>query len=402
MSENQQIMILSPTPSAVATDLPGVDGAGKEAAITIPPVVAAVPARVIRCSSLPRILECHASAVPPRVHLDTSSPMAAVGTAAHVNLAQLARGDEVTPPDDDEVAMLVALGRNMWGEVSAWYPADATEVLAEREILPGVVLHGTADVVSREGVSVADWKTGQNKVDHRAQLLGYAWLQFHCTDLSDRTILAQELWVRLGDVTTYRFSRSDLDELPVRLADALAHPYRYSPGMDTCRYCPRYDECPARAEALRGACTAMEPLRDGLPATRETLGALWDRSKMLRSALYRYEGMVEAELERGPLPLGGGKSLVLYDQEEDLIIPSAALSVLGLTAAEQDEAISLTKIGIDRVVKARAEKGKGAAAMRSMMGALREADAIATKIKRIKKVVSDEETNTNTKAGGQP
>ena len=127
--------------------------------------------------------------------------------------------------------------------------------------------------------------------------------------------------------------------------------------------------------------------------TPELLGGLYDRAKMLRSALARYDRLLDDELAKGaPVPMGDGKVITLEAQEQDEIAAMVASSVLveqGFTDMDLADVLKCSKAGVERVLKGKVAKGGAAGAMRQVMAALREAGAVGKKTVE-KKVVKDE------------
>jgi hypothetical protein len=356
------------------------------------------PLTRIRGSSAGTAMQCNGSLVPTDFPYNPQSDEARAGTAKHVALAAMVRGED--PPivqiaehyqvDADEIAKAVAAGRTIWAEVGKWYPQAKTEQRIE-----GLVTCGTADVLSvGDGtLAVLDWKTGWGRNDHDDQLMAYAdAARYQHTMPASGYITAIEAWTAHRETITRNFTADELDGFRARADDQLAHAgSQYSAGR-WCDYCAHQNHCPARDEYLRASVVALTD--EPTAMTAETLGSLYDRAKMLRSALARYDRLLDDELAKGrPVPMGGGKIITLEVQEQDEILPIEAQNVLtseGFTSDDITEIMKVPKAAIERVLKGKVDKGAAAGAMRQVMAALREAGAVGKKIVE-KKTVKDEE-----------
>lgn len=321
-----------------------------------------------------------------------TSDAAEQGTANHLALSFVPRGED--PPleeiaerhglDADDLARMVSYGRQAWREIAASFPDAATEVP-----LTSDVCQGTSDVVSVEGGAIADWKSGWGDAEHPWQLTGYAYAFRAQHGMPARGhILGVEIWLRHRSMRVHKLTDVSLDAFAERLKRQAAHVGReYGPGRH-CEFCKHVNACKARAEYLRGTCEALAPIGDtGL--TREKLGELYDKAKAVRSALAQFDKLLDAELDHGPIPLGGGRTLQRVAYEVDEIDPLKAWPIVfggphPLTPEEATEVIAIGKTALIAAVKAQAPKGKGASYERDVLQALRDAGAI-NKIQRVKK-----------------
>lgn len=358
----------------------------------------------VRCSSLDRVMACAGSLVEPAHPYNPNNPEAREGTAGHQALAAVVVGadpdlDAIAAEydvDRDDLARLVGFGRKAWGQLRQHFPDPRSEVSVEAHLV-GCILRGTADVLalSPDALAVLDWKLGWAPTEHTHQLTGYglAAAKMRGMPTSGR-VLCCEVWVRSGEIRVRRYDAEALAAFEAELGKQVELIGRqYGPGLDSCKFCPRQNECPARAEWVRGSVTAIEPLSADTAITRDVVGQIYERTKMLGRALDRYDEVLRSMLAEGPVPLPDGRKLVLEERQQDKIRASKAMPYLReelrLTPDEADEVLKISKGAIERVVKARAAKGKGAAAMREAMAALKNADAIEKVSQRMIKVTAE-------------
>ena len=359
----------------------------------------------IRCSSLDRAMTCSGSLAEPKIPYNPNTDEAREGTAGHEALAKIVIGEipdieAIAAKHDIEteaLAELVGRGKRAWEDLRKWFPNPATEIRMSDFFGGDVVeLRGTADVLasSPDTLAVLDWKFGWAPSEHTYQLLGYADLAVgECGMPTSGHVLCCEVWVRAGEIRVRRYDMDALADFDrVLISQVRQTGKQYGPGLDACRYCPHQTSCQARDEWMRSSVTALTPVAENQALTPAMVGSLYERAKMLGKALDRYDEVLKAMLAQAPVPLPDGRKIVLEERQQDKVRPSKAMPYLReglqLTPDEADEILSVSKGGIERVVKARAPKGKGAAAVRETMAALAAADAVEEITKRQIKVVA--------------
>jgi hypothetical protein len=359
----------------------------------------------VRCSSLDRVMACAGAFADPAVPYNPNNPEAREGTAGHKALAAIVVGqvpdlDAIATDHDvdrDELERLVGIGRKAWEQLRQHFPEALAEQPVAVAIGNAIHLTGTTDVISRtvDTLAILDWKLGYAPSEHTHQLLGYGRAAVSNGPMPESGhVLCVEAWVRVGEIRVRRYDADALADFERRLlAQVKQSGKQFGPGLDACRYCPRQNECPARAEWIRGSVTALEPLSGEAAITRDVVGAIYERAKALGRALDRYDEVLKAMLAEGPVPLPDGRRLVLEDRQQDKLSVAAAMpylrETLQLTPEEADEVLSMTKTGLERVLKGRVPKGKGAAAMREAMRALVDAGAVEKITKRQVKVTAE-------------
>lgn len=373
----------------------------------------------VRCSSLDRILSCAGSIKEPDHPYRPHNPEAAEGQAGHKALHSLALGQapdltaiaDEYQVDVDELQKLYEKGQVIWEQLieCGWLAGDRYPEEAMQSELPGgILLTGHTDLAvvrGNEWLAVLDWKLGFKPSEHPNQIRGYARLARDRWGMpATGYVYGIEVWVRLGEAITHKFTDHQLDLLTVELQEQVRlGPKQYGPGFDACRYCPRQNACEALNEWRRGSVSALAPVSQNQPITRELVGSLFERKKQLDAALRQYDKVLESMLAEGPVPMGDGRYITQQAQEVDVIRPSEALEfferVLEMQPHELDEAVSISKTALGRVVKARVAKGQGAAAERRVITALRAKGAIRKGIRQQKRIVASlPDTSTQGKA----
>jgi len=351
-------------------------------------------------------LACAGSLEPTATPYNPQSDEANEGTAKHAALAYVARGEE--PPfaeiaerfqvEVDELERAAVFGRQSWAELSKWMPNALTEQRVE-----GPVTMGTADVLSvvygddddhPETLAVLDWKTGRSGDEHPYQLMAYADAARAKFGMpASGYVSGFEVWTALREQRTRNFTVAELDGFRERAAKQIARIGEQYAAGPHCKFCPRQYQCPARDEYLRGTVAALVTTDGEQRAiTREVLGTLYERSKIITRALAAYGKLLDEALADGPIALPDGRVLGLKTVERDELDGCKTSTILsndcGFTEDDLSEVLSATKSGIERVVKSKVAKGGGAAAMRQILGKLREAGAI-TKITLMQKEITD-------------
>jgi len=355
----------------------------------------------IRGSRADCAMECAGSLLEIATPYNENTDEARAGTAKHEALACIVRGEE--PPidqiaerhqvDADEISRAVVYGKQAWRELGKWFPSPKAEVRIE-----GLVTVGTADVLSvipdnqshttgSKSIAILDWKTGWGHAEHDHQLMAYADAARSEFGMpTSGVITAIEVHLQHRETNTRNLTEAELDGFRERAKRQIAKAGKQYAAGGHCNFCPRRNACVARDEYLRASVVALVPAGGEPQAlTREVLGSLYDRAKMLKRAIASYESMLDDALEQGPVPIGGGKMLALVAKSQDQILADKALPLL--TSSDLTAALSVSKAGIERVVKERVAKGGAAAEMRRVLGALREAGAIEQVDKQTKTVI---------------
>lgn len=300
-----------------------------------------------RCSALPRITSCTASAERPEIIIDSSGGVAGVGTAAHEFYARMVmvRLDEpgdlfglaaTHGVDEDELRMLAWSGLREWRKVrdriDVWdVEGEMVHVVTDAENKPMFRLTGHRDLGGRvksdptTGV-IIDWKAGYKENGYLPQTKGYALLDllvYGNPNLprfrEDRGFVIPEkylllvVWTRLGVTETFAASAADLMKFKNELCRIFAsETKRYSPSDENCTYCPLSLDCPARRALMESAGRDIQAMAGegiGSEITPAKLAALYPQSRVLKKALENYESMLKASVEQagGSIGFEGGE-----------------------------------------------------------------------------------------------
>lgn len=279
----------------------------------------------IRCSALPRIWKCPASAQVAEA-FNLQSDASQLGTDVHANLAGIVQGKAWTPGDNEDINILTAMGASMWRELKE----NIKDIVVESEfacsITEGetIVLTGHLDLWGRtsDGACFVDWKTGMvDGSDYWPQMRGYALQLIDKHPDIDR-VTGIIGWVRTREIDVQVWTRAELlqwrDELIAKLGDTKG----FNPG-DACRYCPQQFDCTARNALVTVACKdLLEARPDGI-TTPEFLAAGYSKVQLLKQAIDRYDQAMKQAVrvagEKG-LAIGNGKKLVVEIRTKDSIM----------------------------------------------------------------------------------
>lgn len=354
---------------------------------------------VLRCSALPLAFLCPGSVRSGDVAINETNDAARGGTAAHDGLATLVTRGAVdwdgVPElasrynvEEPELRMLLSRGARLWAEVSGSFPDPLTEVelVYEDEHLR---LTGTADIIGRSAdtVHVGDWKSGRVDNSYREQLLGYAALAlYNGTTLESST--AGVLWVRETEYEHYTLERRDLPVWRERLQkEVVDWDGTFRPGSH-CAHCPRNHECPAATALVRRdvAAIADEELVarvedvDALAAMHpDELVTLLGKADLVSDYAARVRSAIRAHVIRNGDVVGCGKRLTLQHEDRRKLLTLATFPVLeaaGFDDNDLSKVIDISAAKAEKVVAAKAGKGKGAGAVRELQASLKAAGAI--------------------------
>jgi len=354
-----------------------------------------------RVSDLPRILRCPASQQPPAVSIEAESDVARLGTAVHAALARLVSGEfadldaiaDASGVDRDDLAPLFFAGKSIWEEYT-----DAIEVLAvEKEYsdtMEGpsdIELVGHPDLVGRtleddEPVIVLwDWKSGSPNLGYFDQLLGYLVLVETEHAATEGRVYdhakAIVVWLRDGIVDIRDVDNAMRDEWRERVVYAIEHPDQYGPSAETCQYCPRRYECPARDGMAQATANALVKANDILALAPASLAALKPKADLLKGILKEYDAALKHALEGGPIAIDDDRELYLQERARSNIDLSSGLPALLLHCEGIENlapALKVSKGELMKLVGARAERGEKGKRRAALMEALGKAGALSS------------------------
>ena len=343
----------------------------------------------IRCSSLPLAFTCPGS-LRGDMAIDSTSAPADDGTAVHAGLAAVVRGmapeaahelmlTEHPACNRAEVTPLFWAGVKMWGEISKWMPDAHAETYYE-----GGGLSGHLDAEADQGTegTVNDWKSGRKDHDYRHQGFGYARLKLIKQPHLSR-VTTHFAWLRTQEIESYTVDRARADAWYQQLQDEVVNwDGKYHEGPH-CKFCPRRTSCPAVTAMVR-ADVAM--FSDGKTfelstCTGRELCGFFRKIKMLQQFLESAERNARIEIShRGEVDDGeGGLIHMVPTKGNREINPLLAWPILSawLTDAEMARVVDIGVGKMETAVKAKAPKGKGAAAIRKLSEALEAVGAVS-------------------------
>lgn len=338
-----------------------------------------------RISSLPRFLECPSSEAPTEREYNPPSDAADAGTAAHKALQSVVAGGypdiigiaSEYGVDADEVEAMYSYGLRAWHEIGKYFPNARSE-----EPLEGDGIRGTSDVFHNDGetMCVLDWKTNRVKRGYMDQVAGYAAAavdQYGMPASGVVTVIV--VWLRFGEFEVKNLAQDDIERFHHRIKSAeLRIGKDYAPGS-ACGFCRRQLECRARGDFLRSSATSIASFDGGQIVSREVLGSLYERSKMLGKALDRYKDALRLALTEGPIDLGDGDMLTLEEGKREKLDAQAAWPVLvgnGFTDSDLAKCVSLSKTAALKVIGSKASRGNKGKEQGRLIEALREAGAV--------------------------
>jgi hypothetical protein len=354
----------------------------------------------LRCSALPLAVRCPGSIRPSKVAINASHEAADDGTAAHAILKTLPRAGQIDwdsiptvakehGANPDETRMLCAMGVKLWGQVKASFQGAFTETRVEKEVAPGIVLTGHADIaaVSERALRGADWKTGRKDRDHAHQLKGYAALMLLSSEDFDE-VTWTGLWVRTQEIENYTMNRAGaerwLSELVARVVnwDGVFHPGSH------CAHCPRNHECEAANALLRRdlAVIADRSLIESVEFGLDTMTpaeqvAIFRKADLVVDFAQRVRAAVKAHVEAHGDIVADGVRLTVTEETRRELDPLKAwplLEAAGFTDEDFARAMTIGISKVEKVMREKAGKGQGAGAVRELDAKLRAAGAIST------------------------
>lgn len=354
----------------------------------------------IRCSELPRALVCPASLGEDGGDGQAIEPVTEasnLGTAAHEALQTVALTGSPDWDSIDEIAsrhgvksvdvrVLAAQGAKLWAAVREDFLGATIEAPMRAMLADGVELTGHADIVAlaRRTGRIADWKTGRVDHSYREQLIGYAALLL----LDDPTLeqaTATILWVRDGEAEHYTLRRSELEAWRARVvATVTERPAPFRPG-DHCTFCPFVATCDAaRGMARRDIAVFMGDdvaSVDVSALTPTQQVELYDRASRVEKLAASVKAAIRAHVDaNGPVaaPEGALVMQVTRPRELDATKAWGVLTDAGFTDEDFAAVMDLSVSRIESLIAQRAERGKGAAAVRDIAAKLEAAGAVIT------------------------
>ena len=266
----------------------------------------------LRCSALPRLSTCQMSAVKPKVLVNTESEASSLGTAIHSVAAFFIHNNYW--PDlgsvaadygvgEDELVRLYYALRDAMEEILRWGEVVYAENKFRYEF-DGNVLTGSPDLVLKNAdtgqIIIVDWKSGYIQTNYAEQMYGYSVLVERELESECDKVKTCVVWLREKEIDV-----REVDPDPDRLFHLVKKIKNASEYVVTghCTFCPRADECPARAEELKGMANTLIETKGEISLTN--MVAMYDKAKLVENALKTYRKRLNEMLESGPISHDG-------------------------------------------------------------------------------------------------
>jgi hypothetical protein len=344
----------------------------------------------VRSSSTPLLMRCAGCSHPEpgELLIDQDSDAADLGTEAHRAAAIMVETGSIpwdTLPEDKELRMLCAMATKLWRQVEESFPNAMTEVPLRYET-GGVVVTGHADLLSIGGsiARVADLKTGRKDFDYSAQLKTYAALVL-CEHPELTQATSTILWVRDQEIESYTMVQREAHEWLDDLASVVVDWNGVYTTGSHCQWCQRTASCPAARAMVRRSVEAFVPgnAADQLATmTPDQVISLLDTAKLVERYAKAAQQVVRDLVVATGDVVGSGHRLTLeatHPREIDPLKAFPVLESLGFGDPELAQCVDVSLSKAEDIVRKRAPRGNGAAAVRDLDAALDTAGAVTRK-----------------------
>lgn len=352
----------------------------------------------LRASAAPSAFLCPGSLRPASVRLSVEHDAAREGSAVHEVLRSLAETNALDwdsipviagrhAVSLDTVRALSAMAAKLWPHLRESFDGATSEVDLAVEVAPGVLLTGHVDLLAIRGNvgRAADWKTGRKDADYSHQMRAYGTLVLLDNPwLEEVTVTI--VWIRHSEIENYTMRRADVAPWVNALVERVVRwDGVYHPG-DHCLHCPRSHECEAARARAR---EAVEVLADGGIAERidQELGlmapsqivALLSKADVVAAYAKRVREAIKAHVGVAGEVSDGTTTLYVAEEPRRQLDPELAWPVLDAAGFGDKEFAACVDVSItaaEKIVAARAGRGKGSAAVRELKAKLAEAGAV--------------------------
>ena len=365
--------------------------------------------KTIRASKLPLNFACHASTIEPKIKIESTHPLALMGSAIHEVQSKIIVQNLEAIPDlypiakkygiDDmkEFAILAWAGLRAWSYLRGrGVQPLGTEIFME-SVIGGHKLSGTSDFIGKQEIEdhgkvaiVIDWKSGYVQQDATNQLMGYLYMfmEKHGEEFESAKIIT--VHIRSGDIDPVEVSKSDLDQWGKKFVEVMEDDQVYNP-TEFCGFCPRAHECPARTTFVQNTILSLSLASENRGLSDPLLLAeLYPKVKVIQRVLESYDSALKmAVQEHGHLELPDGRFLVFDESERETIDPAKMMGPLEKRFGKdlfgilcESGSLTIGKTKLMDAVKKQARKGMKGKEAESCMEELRDAGAVTTKTVR--------------------
>ena len=291
--------------------------------------------------------------------------------------------------DANELRYLSSCAQKLWDKVKGSFPNAFTEVAVEHTLkVCGLKITGHIDGVAISGdvARIYDWKFGRLDNDYYHQMMAYAaMILLEYPEI--REVTATILWARDQDFVNYTVTRADAEAWIAKLeAEVINWDGTYRPSHK-CEYCPRSHECPAfNALARRNSAALLDIDVDHIAEQiahmpGQQVIELRRKAKMASHIADAALDAIRNRLLKEGEIVGEDAMLTLDSRPKHELDPAATypiLEELGFEQADYAQVTTLRKSKIEDIVKERAGRGNGAAAIRKLRERLEHAGALHT------------------------
>jgi len=338
----------------------------------------------VRCSALPRIWACPASAEPANVV--SESEKAKLGSLVHDCIAKQPGPMAVREMaanahcDPDDAALLYHAGLEADEEFIGRSGLAHVRRETPLEFDGGALaLSGSPDVwgvLPNGQAQVCDYKTGRVDRNYDQQLRGYAFLILAATPDVDE-VVCRAVWLRTRNVDTMVVTRVDAGNWWVELVKRLEGD-GYTDDISVCGFCPHRAECWQYAKLLNASLAPI--MRDGqnLPTSAAGLAALYPAAQELERHLDAYKAAMRAALaQSGPVAMPDGRVMGLETRRRAAINAAKAAGVIkAFYDGDMLDVMEVRKSVLEDAVREKAPKGMKKKAVDDCMNALEQAGAL--------------------------
>ena len=299
----------------------------------------------IRCSALPRIMQCGASKEAPEIPIEDQGLPARMGSATHGAMEKCVKEGLAAPPElspymhrwgltnQKELNFLVWSGLKMWKLLHDELMLLESEAEFETTI-DDIRLTGHPDILCEADgniLVVIDFKSGYLDTDYSDQLMGYVKLAWDANPAYESAKVIT-VWIRDGFIEADDISREDMDAWVERFREAVASD-DFNPG-EHCMYCKRQFECPALTTKIRAVADWIRPVGEGeeveFVGPSEMLALRFLDVKILTKGADIFKETFKDLLEREGRKVSDGAGKILFFElgKREKIVPDKAIDTM--------------------------------------------------------------------------
>lgn len=356
-----------------------------------------IPKPQLRSSSLPLFMTCGNAVLNPEglqsleYAFDTAS---GVGTMIHAAAEQLVNTgsydleplkQRLSAEDFDRAGKLMRNFVSIWGEAKSIMTHPKTEAFLEADVAGLVTLTGHIDLLSmlQDRAYILDYKAGRQHEDHYQQMAGYAFLVWDRAGRPQKySVDVSVVYLEDKSVHPYRFTAESLQSWQAEVATQI-QTVRYTVSRK-CAGCPLQHACPAYRQFMASTASVFNddmtvPQKSWEQMDPAERGQLMDRIYVIEKAIDRAKlGMRNLVKQKGSVDIGGGKEMILIEEQNQFLDSRRSLPVLK-ERLPKGEIEKIMRLPLDEVLGAfakRAAKGQKIKARQALLDELDAAGAV--------------------------